>query len=129
TAVFGPPGSATRGALLLMPTPPELALREWYPTGAPASPIAGALTGLPWDSLPPLSVARDPGSAGWRGLELRRNRGAERSSPVAGSDGPPRRAVVAAAGFWRWEFRGGVGTDAFRAFWGGLLDWLAAERV
>lgn len=130
TAVFGAPATATRGALLLMPVPPEGQRREWYPVGAPPSPLAAALAGIAWDSLPPLTVAANPAaSADWRGLDLRRNRGADRASPVAGWEGPPRRAVVAAAGMWRWDFRGGIGVDAYRAFWGALFDWLAAERV
>jgi len=129
TAVFGRPGAATRGAQLLMPSPPVQAPREWYPVGAPVSPLSIALAGVPWDSLAPLTVGGQPAAADWRGLDLSRNRGPERVSPVAGWDRQPRRAVVAASGFWRWEFRGGAGVDAYRAFWGALLDWLSAERA
>src|SRR5690606_14276625 len=49
TAVFGRPGAATRGAQLLMPSPPVQAPREWYPVGAPVSPLSIALAGVPWD--------------------------------------------------------------------------------
>src|SRR5690606_31705070 len=101
TAVFGRPGAATRGALLLIPVPTSQAPREWYPVGAPVSPIAVALAGIPWDSLAPLTVAGQPAGGDWRGLELSRNRGPDRTSPVAGWDQQPRRATVAAAGFWR----------------------------
>jgi hypothetical protein len=129
TAVFGRPGAASRGAHLLIPAPPAQASREWYPVGAPLSPLSVALAGVPWDSLAPLTIGGQPAAADWRGLDLSRNRGPERVSPVAGWDRQPRRAVVAASGFWRWEFRGGAGVDAYRAFWGALLDWLSAERA
>ena len=129
TAAFGAPANATGGPLLLMPTPPELQQSNWYPTGAPASPLTAALVGTPWDSLPPLTVGAEPPPAAWRGPEFRLNRGSQSISPIAGSDAARRRVVVAAAGFWRWEFRGGVAEDAYRALWGGLFDWLAEERA
>jgi hypothetical protein len=36
---------------------------------------------------------------------------------------------VSGSGFWRWRFRGGVSADAYAALWGGIFDWLAAERA
>jgi len=36
---------------------------------------------------------------------------------------------VAAAGFWRWRFRGGRSADAYDALWGSIFDWLAAQRT
>ena len=36
--------------------------------------------------------------------------------------------VVGASGLWRWAFRGGVSGDAYATLWGGILDWLTAER-
>ena len=60
TALFGDPRRATNAALLLMPAG-ETVAGEWYAVGAPASPVAGALAGAPWDSLPPLTAsARTP---------------------------------------------------------------------
>jgi hypothetical protein len=35
---------------------------------------------------------------------------------------------VPVSGLWRWSFRGGASGDAFAALWGGIFDWLAAER-
>src|SRR5207248_1730091 len=29
----------------------------------------------------------------------------------------------------RWRFRGGASADAYAALWGGIFDWLAAERA
>ncbi len=129
TAVFGPPSTASRGALLLVVPPPETQRPEWYPTGAPPSPLSVALGGVAWDSLAPLTIRTDVPAGDWSALDVRLGRTGARATPVVGRDGRPRRATAAAAGFWRWEFRGGSGADVFRAFWGGLLDWLAAERV
>ena len=38
-------------------------------------------------------------------------------------------ALVAASGFWRWRFRGGALAAAHTAFWGSIIDWLAAEQA
>ena len=35
---------------------------------------------------------------------------------------------MGASGLWRWAFRGGVSGDAYATLWGGILDWLSAER-
>jgi hypothetical protein len=36
--------------------------------------------------------------------------------------------VVVASGFWRWRFRGGASAGVYDELWGGILDWLTAER-
>jgi hypothetical protein len=46
-----------------------------------------------------------------------------------GWERPKRTVVVPASGFWRWRFRGGAPAAAHSAFWGSVIDWLAAERV
>jgi hypothetical protein len=102
---------------------------EWYPSAAPASPLAPALSGLVWDSLPPVGIATNPPKGAWQGVEARRGRGDERKPILVGSDEPRRVAIVAASGLWRWRFRGGVASDAFTALWGSIFDWLAAERA
>jgi hypothetical protein len=127
TAAFGPPRATTLGPLALIVT--AGAEGEWYPSTAPASPLAPALSGLIWDSLPPVSVATTSPKGSWVGVEARRGRGDERKPIVVGSDEPRRVAIVAASGLWRWRFRGGVASDAFTALWGGIFDWLAAERA
>lgn len=127
TSAFGDPRRATSGPLALIVT--SSADGEWYPASAPASPIAPALSGVVWDSLPPVAEAAQPPTGNWIGVETRRGRGEERKPLVVGTDSPRRVAVVAAAGLWRWRFRGGVAADAFTAFWGGIFDWLAAERA
>ncbi|MFL5576013.1 MAG: hypothetical protein ACJ79S_08605 [Gemmatimonadaceae bacterium] len=128
TAVFGPPRQAPgRGALALI-APPRASDGDWYAVAAPASPIAPALAGLAWDSLPPIDVSATPPRGEWEGLETRRGRRFDRRVAVAGSERPRRVVTVAAAGFWRWRFRGGQSADAFAALWGSIFDWLAAER-
>lgn len=127
TAEFGPPRSITSGPLALIVTSGTDG--EWYASAAPASPLAPALSGLPWDSLPPVGIVPNPPKGSWVGVEARRNRGEERKPIVVGTDEPRRVAIIAASGLWRWAFRGGVASDAFTAFWGSIFDWLAAERT
>ncbi|MGH7619053.1 MAG: hypothetical protein ACREPM_17675 [Gemmatimonadaceae bacterium] len=127
TAVFGPPRATTLGPLALIVTSPTEG--EWYPSAAPPSPLAPALSGFIWDSLPPVAIAPTVPQGAWQGMEARRGRGEERRPILVGSDEPRRVAIVAASGLWRWRFRGGVASDAFTALWGSIFDWLAAERA
>ena len=126
TALFGAPRTATKGSLLLY-APSADTVGEWYPVAAPPSPIASVLSGVPWDSLAPLSVS--PGVHGeWTGLVAAPARSPERRTAIAGSESGRRTVVVGASGLWRWAFRGGVSADAYATLWGGILDWLTAER-
>jgi len=126
TAVFGPPQSATLGPLaLIVPADDE---GEWYAVGTPPSPLTPSLAALPLDSLPPVAVGAPP-MGDWVALEARRGREPTRRAVVAGRDAPRRVVTVSGTGFWRWSFRGGASADAHAALWGGIFDWLAAERV
>jgi hypothetical protein len=91
TAALGPPRALGRGALALVAPPAQGdSAAEWYATGAPPSPVAGALADVAWDSLPPLDVGAAPAGE-WQGLVAReRRRGAARAV-VAGSEGGRRR--------------------------------------
>ena len=129
TAVFGAPRAVTRGALLLF-APPATEEGEWFAVAAPVSPLAPALGGLPFDSLPPLSVSPLLPVGEWQGLSARRGGGADDRRPaLVGWESPRRIAVLGASGFWRWRFRGGVRADAYAALFGALYDWLAAGRT
>src|SRR5689334_5506565 len=128
TSAFGSPRTATSGPLALV-VPAQSSDGEWYAASAPPSPLAPALSGLPWDSLPPITAGASPPSGQWRALEVRRGREDDRRTIIAGSDTPRRLVIVAASGLWRWRFRGGASADAFTALWGSLFDWLAAERA
>jgi hypothetical protein len=128
TAIFGEPRTFARGSLLLV-APPSTPAEEWYATGAPASPMATALGGSPWDSLPPLEVSPVVGTGSFDVLETRRARRLERRVAAIGWERPKRTVLVPASGFWRWRFRGGAPAAAHSAFWGSVIDWLAAERA
>lgn len=129
TAVFGPPRAATRGALLLF-APPSAEEGEWFAMAAPVSPLAPALGVIPFDSLPPLSVAPLLPAAEWQGLLTHRGGAPDDRRPaLVGWETPRRIAVLGASGFWRWRFRGGVKSDAYSALFGALYDWLAAGRT
>lgn len=125
--IFGPPRAATRGPLALL-VPADAEEGEWYPVATPASPLSGALAALELDSLPPVAAGL-PAAGDWIALEARRGREAIRRSLVTGRDEPRRVVIVTGSGFWRWRFRGGASSDAFAALWGGIFDWLAAERA
>lgn len=128
TTLFGAPRTVTRGALLLF-APPGGEEGEWLAAAAPASPLASALSALPFDSLPPLSVAPTMPRGEWQGLVVREpGAGGERRVALVGWDSPRHIAVLGASGFWRWRFRGGQRADAYGAFFGTLFDWLAAGR-
>jgi hypothetical protein len=129
TSTFGPPRGATRGALLLF-APPAGDDGEWFAGAAPSSPLAPALSTLPFDSLPPLSVAPDVPRGEWQGLVARRG-GApdDRRVVLAGWSAPRHIAVLGASGLWRWRFRGGARADAYGVLFGSLFDWLAAGRT
>ncbi len=128
TSAFGPPRRATRAALLLF-APPASDDGEWFVAGAPPSPLAGALAGLPLDSLPPIAVAATMPRGDWVGVTSRQGGSGEARRPVVvGWDAPRRIAVLGASGLWRWRFRGGASSDAYGALAGSLFDWLAAGR-
>ena len=127
TAIFGAPRQAARGALALV-APPRDADGDWYVAGAPPSPLASQLAALPFDSLPPLSVARAVPAGEWVALTAARGRTGERRVVATGSERGRRVVVVGASGFGRWRFRGGASADAFAAIWGSIVDWLAAGR-
>lgn len=121
TALFGPARQRARGALVLMPTPD--ASDEYYATGAGDSPLRAALSDLPWDALPPLSVGA-PERGGMNALLARRARRTDERGIVTLREGAPRTVVVTAAGFWRWRTRGGRNSESFDALWGSIFDWV-----
>jgi hypothetical protein len=127
TALFGAPRTITQGALALIvaPLPDD---GEWYATGAPPSPLSSVLSGVPWDSLPPVDASAIEPRGDWAGLETRRGRSGERRVVIAGWERSRRVVVVSASGLSGWRARGGAPADAYAALWGGVFDWLAAGR-
>lgn len=131
TAAMGEPRSTGVGAQLLMAPGPASEGDDgvqWYAVSAPPSPLSGLLGGVEWDSLPPLAVGALAPRGDWSALVVQRGRRFERQAAIVGTEAPRRRVVVGVSGLWRWRFRGGVAADAFTAVWGGIFDWLAAER-
>lgn len=128
TAYFGAPRDLTRGALALV-APPRDDDGEYFTDRAGASPLSPALSGVPWDSLPPIGVGPAPLGTSWSALGARRARRFDDRVVIAGYDEPRRIAVLPVRGLWRWKFRGGRSADAFAAAWGGVLDWLAEGRT
>jgi hypothetical protein len=122
TAFFGAPRRRARGALVLMP--PSDGNEEFYVLSAGDSPLRAALGDLPFDALPPLRVGAPVAGTSLPALLARRARRGEDRAVVALQEGPPRVAIVPAAGFWRWRTRGGRPAEAFDAVWGSIFDWV-----
>jgi hypothetical protein len=105
---------------------------DWYVTAPEfASPVGGALTGVPAESLPPLDQVLDlrSDSVAWTGLVAQLDRRGRSRSVVQGTrDGTRRIVVMGATGFWRWASHGGVSEEGYRAFTASLTDWLLEER-
>lgn len=132
---WGDVSKRSRGAhALWVPAPPQAAARagenarvsEWYVTGAPASPLAGALAGLPWDTLPPITAAA-PARGTFNVLEARLGKTGTPVAVIAGRENAGfRTLVISGSGFAGWSMRGGRSQAAFVALWGAMFDWLAA---
>ena len=127
-ARFVPPH---KGAVLLWPAARrQEGGGDWYVQPPGPSPLAAALAGAAWDSLPPVTglVELAPDSAAVVVLTARLGRrGAPRPLVVLSERDGRRRAVVAGAGLYRWAFRGGASAEAYRALVAALTDWLLAE--
>ena len=100
---------------------------DWYVERPSPSPLTAALAGVAWDSLPPaVAVGETPRDSGVMTVLTARlaRRGAARPVVTIEQQGGRRGATVAAAGLWRWAFRGGAGEEAYRALVAALTDWL-----
>ncbi|HEY7686352.1 MAG TPA: hypothetical protein VH833_09645 [Gemmatimonadales bacterium] len=129
-ALFGEPRRfATyrrRAGLVVWPLAAERG-GDWYLDPPPASPLAGALAGIAWDSLPPAAALLDlPTDSGAMVLLTARlaRRGSPRPLAVLHDSAGIRQVSVAGAGLWRWGFRGGAPGEAYRAFVAAITDWL-----
>ena len=103
---------------------------DWYVQPPGPSPLAGALAGVAWDSLPPATslVELAPDSSTTVALAARlARRGPPRPMVTLAQHAGARRAVIAAGGLYRWAFRGGASGEAYRALVAGLVDWLLEQ--
>jgi hypothetical protein len=123
--VPAPPGQAR----LRWPTAGGLG-GEWYVDAPPPSPLAAGLAGLIWDSLPPVVgvTPTSPDTATVVALTARLARRGPARPVVLLSERPAgRRADIAAAGLYRWAFRGGASAEVYRALVAAIADWLLGE--
>lgn len=120
---------STRGARLLWPTNGQTG--DWYVERPASSPFTAALAGVLWDSLPPATAvmpARDSGE-GTVALTARlARRGPARPILRLEQRNGTRQATIAAAGLWRWAFRGGASEEAYRSLVAAAVDWLLGEQ-
>jgi hypothetical protein len=121
---------------LWSPAPPTVVAKageltrtpEWYANAAPASPLMAALSTLPFDSLPPITLAGAAAGAQPVLTAQLGKRGAAVPAVATREERGVRTAVVSGSGWAGWSLRGGRSRDAFTALWGALFDWLAAGR-
>ena len=102
---------------------------DWYLGPAGVSPLAGTLTGIPVESLPPLQrMMEAPASeAAWVGATAQAGRrGTPRPVLTGETRGRRREVLVRADGLWRWAFHGGASEQAYRSLVAGLATWLLA---
>jgi len=103
---------------------------EWYASpDVPTSPIAGALSGVTLQGLPPLSDVLIPATAtGEPPLQLQLGGTGAPESAFSLIERPSGRvAVVLASGYWRWAMRDN-GREPYRRLWSGLVGWLLADQ-
>lgn len=132
-----PAGSTVAAARALwVPAPPTAVARageltrtpEWYAASAPASPLMAALSALPFDSLPPVTLA-GPARGQETVLTVQLGKRGEPQPAIAtreGADG--RTVVISGSGYAGWALRGGRSREAFTALWGAIFDWVSAGR-
>lgn len=103
---------------------------DWYVDPPPASPLAGAFTGVEWDSLPPAQGVVDlPADSSAIVLLTARlgRRGVSRPIALVRDSAGQRSATIAGSGLWRWGFRGGAAAEAYRTLVAAVADWLLSD--
>jgi len=100
---------------------------DWYVDLPPASPLAGALAGIAWDSLPPAAalgdLSTDSSSVVLLTARLAR-RGSARPLAALRDSAGARSVTLVGTGLWRWGFRGGAPAEAYRSLVAAVTDWL-----
>jgi hypothetical protein len=120
----------TARAIWIWPAGADALAGDWYPaTPVPASPLAGRLSGVEWDSVPPVAAMLPlaPPPETWVALSARLGRrGAERPLLLGRDSAGVRTLITAGDGVWRWALRGGAPREAYRALLAVGVDWLLA---
>ncbi len=128
--------AATMSRALWVPAPPTQIARageltrvpEWYAASAPASPLMAALSALPFDSLPPVTLA-GPARGNQTVLNMRLGKRGEPQAAIATREvNGARTVVISGSGYAGWSLRAGRSRDAFTALWGAIFDWVSAGR-
>jgi hypothetical protein len=104
---------------------------EWYASAdVPPSPIAGSLSGVALQGLPPLTDVVVADEWGGEAPLLLQLRGAGPPEAAILLTEPPsgRTAIALASGFWRWAVRDN-GREPYRRLWSGVVGWLLADRT
>jgi hypothetical protein len=108
--------------------------RDWYLSGSlQASPLAGRLASIQWDSLPPVlgldqqAVERSD----WVAMMARQGRRGPERPAFTGADSVGARSLATfGTGWWRWRVRGGTPREAYRTLIASGVDWLlGSERA
>ena len=100
---------------------------DWYVAQGGASPLSGALTGLPIDSFPPGTAISElaAGPTDWVGMTAQLGRRGTVHPVLVGRDSAGiRRVTTGIDGLWRWAFRGGSSEQGYRALIASTVTWL-----
>ena len=112
---------------------PGVTARDWYlSSSVQASPLAGRLASVQWDSVPPvLGLAQQPPDGhDWVAISARQaRRGAERPALLGLDSAGVRALLTLGTGWWRWRLRGGAAREAYRAILAGGIDWLLGSEL
>lgn len=128
SARTAPLRALVRGSLVDVTPSGADASEEWRAAPASESPLAQALGGATWDSVPPIDLPRREARGDWVALTARAGNGSSRAVVAGSSRGARRTVNVSASGMWRWRARGGRARAAHDALWGAIIDWVAASR-
>lgn len=128
SARTAPLRALVRGSLIDVTPSGADAREEWRTAAASESPLARALGGVTWDSVPPIDLPRREARGDWIALTARAGNGSSRAVVAGSSRGARRTVDVSASGIWRWRARGGRARAAHDALWGAIIDWVAASR-
>jgi hypothetical protein len=87
-----------------------------------------ALAALPFDSLPPVTLA-GPARGSETVLTMRLSKRGDPQPAIATREtGGARTVVISGSGYAGWALRGGRSREAFTALWGAIFDWVASGR-
>ncbi len=96
----------------------------------PASPIAGELSGVRMEALPPLASSFTVGDVprSFAPVRVRRDgRGQPEPALLLAETGNRRWGAALTSGYFRWMLRGGEAEEAYRRLWSAVGAWLVTK--